>query len=74
MNSHTVPVIRCADCAQAWLVPGLRPGESHACKGCGRPLIASIASPPAVAPAATRQKATRTALMEGGVSSETLPG
>ena len=33
-----VAVVRCADCRQSWLVPGLRPGEAHACKGCGRRL------------------------------------
>ena len=49
MNSRkpsTLPVVRYADCAQAWLVPGLRPGESHACKGCGRPLVVSAAHGP----------------------------
>jgi uncharacterized paraquat-inducible protein A len=31
--------LRCANCRQTWLVPGLRPGEKHVCKGCGHVLI-----------------------------------
>ncbi|HEV2707765.1 MAG TPA: hypothetical protein VGV59_17735 [Pyrinomonadaceae bacterium] len=31
--------LRCTNCRQTWLVPGLRPGETHICKGCGHPLL-----------------------------------
>lgn len=40
-GSETIPTVRCAHCAQVWLVPGLRPGGRHACKGCGRLLTVS---------------------------------
>lgn len=46
-----VPTVRCHDCMQVWLVPGLRPGEGHSCKGCGRiVLISGRESSPASAP------------------------
>jgi DNA-directed RNA polymerase subunit RPC12/RpoP len=32
-------VVRCANCRQSWLAPGLRPGETHVCKGCGQRLL-----------------------------------
>jgi len=51
VGSMTVPTARCSDCAQVWLVPGLRPGEGYACKGCGRTiLISGRESSPAPAP------------------------
>jgi uncharacterized paraquat-inducible protein A len=31
--------LRCTNCNQSWLVPGLRPGDTHVCKGCGHGLL-----------------------------------
>ena len=31
--------VRCTNCDQSWLVPGLRNGEAHVCKGCGQRLL-----------------------------------
>jgi DNA-directed RNA polymerase subunit RPC12/RpoP len=31
--------VRCTNCGQVWLVPGLRRGETHVCKGCGQRLL-----------------------------------
>lgn len=31
--------VRCTNCDQSWLVPGLRGGEAHVCKGCGQRLL-----------------------------------
>lgn len=37
--------VRCANCLQLWLVPGLRPGDTHVCKACGRPLLVGGRAP-----------------------------
>jgi DNA-directed RNA polymerase subunit RPC12/RpoP len=31
--------VSCANCRQAWLVPGLRRGDTYVCKGCGHRLL-----------------------------------
>lgn len=42
MERERIPIgatVRCANCDQSWLVPGLRRGETHVCKGCGHRLL-----------------------------------
>ena len=29
-------IVRCLGCGVAWVVAGLRPGDTHICKECGR--------------------------------------
>ena len=29
-------IVRCLGCGVAWVVAGLRPGDTHICKDCGR--------------------------------------
>ncbi|MCA1566023.1 MAG: hypothetical protein LC803_10380 [Acidobacteria bacterium] len=29
-------IVRCLGCGVAWVVSGLRPGDTHICKECGR--------------------------------------
>lgn len=48
MERGRIPVgatVRCANCDQSWLVPGLRRGETHVCKGCSHPLIVGPRAP-----------------------------